>query len=122
MADDEADTVLYEDKFITVTRSGLLIRRYHFPTFASRTLEPASIARVWRGTDAELGLNFWRKKSWGYAFSSTWWALRNGREFDKDDLRNIVVQTNDGGMHGFSVENPEQAYDAIMSIAALAAR
>lgn len=110
-------TVLYEDRFITVTSDALTIKRYFFPHGASKTIPAASIERVWRGTDPELGLNLFRKKTWGLALSNVWWALCAGREFNNDEY-NFVVATQDASRfrHGFSVEDPAAASTALESI------
>jgi len=102
--------VIYEDKFIVISSSSLNIKRYYL-TGASKIIPTASISQVWRGNDEALGLNCFKKKTMGLAFSDVWWALRWGREFDTDDSKNMVVKTRDNSeafRHGFSVERPDK--------------
>lgn len=102
------NNVLYEDKYVKLTERYLVLKWYYFLTAASKTIPMGKIDKIWVGTDPELGLNFFRKKTWGMALSMIWWACRSGREFEAEDKRNFVLATkNERVRSGFSVENPE---------------
>lgn len=110
-------TTTYEDQYVTVTEDSLTIKKYYFPHAASKTIPASSVVRVWHGSDAELGLSFFRKKTWGLALSNVWWAFAFFREFN-DDKNNFVISTRDQSpfRHGFSVENPEAARVALENL------
>lgn len=116
------ETPLYEDDFIVVTESTLTIKRYYFPLCNAKRVDTSTIECVWRGEDEQLGLNAFKKKTMGVALSDVWWAWKVGREWNDDKYNMVIRVRGDRLRHGFSVEQPDQAYDAIMRVAALARR
>ncbi len=115
----EEPLALYEDAFISLTSSSLTIRKYYFPVGTSKVVQVADIERIWLGTDPELGLNFFKKKSWGIGLLvDTWWAFCALREAN-DDRCNFVIRARGDGFfrHGFSVERPNEALRALRQVA-----
>mmetsp|Transcript_28063 Transcript_28063/g.59244 ORF Transcript_28063/g.59244 Transcript_28063/m.59244 type:complete len:122 (-) Transcript_28063:356-721(-) len=107
---DSSKPPQYNDKYITLTNTTLILKTYYFPIGTSKIIPLSNIERIWIGTDPELGLqSIWKKKSWGMAFSNVWWNCRFGREFDTNNDHNFVVALKDHTTWrcGFSVEDPE---------------
>ncbi len=116
------ETALYSDDFIVVTESTLTIKRYYFPLCTAKLVDTSMIECVWRGEDEQLGLNAFKKKTMGVALSDVWWAWKGGREWNDDRYNMVIRVRGDRFRHGFSVERPDEAYTAIMRVAALASR
>ena len=99
----------YDDKYITLTDTTLILKAYYFP-MGSKTIPLNIIERIWIGTDPELGLeSIMQTKSWGVAGSNVWWSRKMGRELDDNNECNFVVSLKNKSMFrcGFSVEEPE---------------
>lgn len=65
----EADA-LYDDKFVRVTKRGLQIKWYYFPTAQSRHVDLESVKGVYYETQART--SWLAVKSWGQALSAAW--------------------------------------------------
>jgi len=106
--ENKAPSILYEDKFITITPTELTLNRYHKPKGTPKQISRDTIERVYLGK--ELNLNYFRKSWWGtITFSShtIFWAKCEGRETN-DDKKNFIVSTKDVKVKdGFTAENPE---------------
>uniref|UniRef100_A0A7S4ENU0 Uncharacterized protein n=1 Tax=Pseudo-nitzschia australis TaxID=44445 RepID=A0A7S4ENU0_9STRA len=102
-------TILYEDKYVTLTEHMLTLKTYYCPSGAPKPIPRKDIERIWLGTDRDIGLNFFKKKGWGLGWSDVWWACRLGREFDGDDTKNFVITTKEktNFRSGFSVTDPK---------------
>eukprot|EP00536_Pseudo-nitzschia_multiseries_P003898 jgi/Psemu1/302230/fgenesh1_kg.62_\ len=107
--------VLYEDRFVRLTDDALVIKWYYFPTGKSKTIPRKDIDRMWVGTDPELDLTWYRKKTWGIALSDVFWACHWFREFNPNNNEAqfvvAVVQPPETNTMtkvrpGFSVEDP----------------
>ena len=115
--------VLYEDCYVTCTDTELILKGYYFPTGSSKTIRRTEIARVWWGTDPDLGLSSgWKTKTWGMAWSTVWWAYGAGRELGTRSripiTHNFVVATKHSFFvrHGFSVERNPQQLQALLQL------
>ena len=89
---------------------------------SSKTIRRTEIARVWWGTDPDLGLESgWKTKTWGMAFSTIRWAYGAGRECGTRRIpitHNFVVATKHSSFfrHGFSVERKPQELQALLQL------
>ena len=101
--------VVYDDCYVTLTEKTLVLKWYYFPFATSKTIPLGDIDRIRPGTDPELALTWYKKKTWGQALSDVWWASRCGREFQSDNSTNFVlsVKQEGSGRSGFSVEDPK---------------
>lgn len=117
IAPEAHNVVLYEDKFVKLTREMLYIYKYFFPLGNQKMIPLSEITHVWLGTDPELSLHFFKKKTWGVAFSDVWWAFCPLREAN-NDANNIVVKSSNSGFfrHGFTVERSDEALAALREV------
>lgn len=101
--------VVYDDSYVTLTESELILKKFYFPSFQSKTIPLSDIEKIWIGTDPELNLSWTKKKTWGIALSNIWWACRWAREFIPDDERNFVIAIKNQEIlrNGFSVCDPD---------------
>ena len=61
----------YNDKYVTLTDTTLILKTYYFPMGSSKTIPLDNIERIWIGTDPEPGLeSILQTKSWGMAGSN----------------------------------------------------
>lgn len=109
--------VVYEDRYIKLSREMLYIYKYFFPLGTHKMIPISEITHIWLGTDPALSLNFFKKKTWGIALSDVWWAFCPLRE-GNNDANNFVVKANDSGFfrHGFTVERRDEALAAFREV------
>jgi len=106
--DSSISSVQYEDNYIILTSYNLTLKKYFKPEGRSKVIPLPDIQRVWLGTDPQLGLNYFKKASWGNASLNSngiWWTMANSRE-NNDDTHNFVVCNSEKERHGFTVERP----------------
>ncbi|KAJ1965032.1 hypothetical protein GGI12_001054 [Dipsacomyces acuminosporus] len=110
---------LYDDRYIKVTREGLEIFNYYFPTGTSRFIRWESIEYV--RTAKEAGVKWYALKQWGMSLGNIWWAFKfrivkataggiGVRTYDEILQSNIVVKVHGGIIRpGSFVQYPEEA-------------
>ena len=103
---------LYEDSYVRLTKTGLELKWYYFPSASNRHIDLASIRQL---NYASQGLSF-ATKGWGMAFSNVWWACDLARSvpFRKSTRTNVTVNVGEERFDkGFSVEDWDSFFDAI---------
>jgi len=102
--------VLYDDKYVQVTDTHLIIKVYYFPFGSSKKILFGNIEQLF--TDREYGVTPLGYKNWGMGMSDIWWAWGG---FPREQ-NNFVVKVHDAWPScGFSVENPRQFREALTS-------
>jgi hypothetical protein len=96
--------VLYEDKYVKLTKTKLIIKCYYFPTTQAKHIDIGSIQKIYYNDQVVFYKQCGLTKGWGMSLSPIWWAcdlgrgLRNSRE-----LNNVVVDIGDAIYKGCTV-------------------
>ena len=93
--------VLYDDSYVRLTETQVIIKKYYFPFALPKTINYADIERCATGT--QLGLAMLDYKTWGMGLSPIWWACGPIFRGDKDNL--VITVRDKWPSCGFSVEN-----------------
>lgn len=106
----DADIVLYEDKFVSLmSKSGLQIKWYYFPTTMSKNIAGSKIESF---NDEPCSLL--KSKDWGQGLSSVWYACDMGRQFSNEQRRFLSVTVKGTKLRcGFSVLHFEEFRNAM---------
>ena len=95
-------SVLYDDKFVQLTESHIILKKYYLFGQAKR-IAYSDIELY--GTAEDFGVNCFGIKTWGMAFSPIWWAYGGFPRCDN----NFIIKVRDVWLKcGFSVKNPDQ--------------
>ncbi|CAJ0577035.1 unnamed protein product, partial [Mesorhabditis spiculigera] len=100
----EADKHFYEDKFVKITREGIELKTYYFPTTKSKFIPFAEVKQLFYAIQSALKQHCYIKP-WGMAFSKVWWAsdmMRQCPIVEKVNY-NVILDVGDSTMKGFSV-------------------
>lgn len=100
--------VLYDDSYVRLTETQVIIKKYYFPFANPKTINYADIERC--ATGAQLGLTAMDYKTWGMSLSPIWWACGPILRGDKVNL--VITVRNKWPSCGFTVEN----LDAVMQV------
>lgn len=92
--------VLYDDKYVRLTETHLIIKCYYFPLGTPKCIRYEDIEEC--VTDKEYGVTMLGTKGWGMGLSSIWWAW-GGMVRNHPNL--IVRVRGRWPCCGFSVEN-----------------
>jgi len=102
MAGDSKSDVLYEDKFVKVTKTHLIIKWYYFPTATNAHVEWAKIQVIYYDQNPWM----FRVRNWGMTFSPVWWACDIGRDCRRnigEPTCNVTVDAGTWPHKGFTV-------------------
>ncbi|KAE9546943.1 hypothetical protein FO519_009846, partial [Halicephalobus sp. NKZ332] len=94
---------LYEDNFVKVDKTELVIDGYYFPAYRSKTVKTADIKQIYYKHQEGMS-DCGRVKGWGMALTPVWWASDMCRSF-KSENYNVVLDTGTRIKKGFSVVN-----------------
>jgi hypothetical protein len=103
------ETILYYDRYVSLTENTLTVHKYHFPFGTPKTIDRSDVADL-KVTE----MKWYETKTWGMAFSNVWWALDWSRNnpfvgTNGTAARSARVQVNgERFATGFSVENRDE--------------
>ncbi|CAJ0954501.1 unnamed protein product, partial [Mesorhabditis belari] len=102
----EANKHFYEDKFVKITREGIEIKCYYFPTTQNKFIPFSAIKTVYYDAQGCLKKCCYIK-SWGMAFSNVWWACDMRRQCPIGDKSNynVILDVGESPMKGFTVSD-----------------
>ena len=110
--------VLYDDRYVQVTDTHVIIKNYYFFGCAKK-IAYAEIERLY--TAEEYGAGFWGQKIWGMGLSAIWWAWGFGCPLRPP--HNFVIKVRDSCLcSGFSVQNPHRFNEHIASKGVIGAK
>lgn len=97
--------LLYEDRYVKVTDTDVILKAYYFPVKkASKRIPFREIERV----SSSRGDCALPRRYWGIGLSNVWWACGHSRR------NNVVIKKrNDWIRCGFSVENLSNFYHVL---------
>lgn len=96
--------ILYEDKYVQITDTNIILKKYYFPAGNSKKIELIEIESIC--TDKEYGVGKLGIKVWGMGLSNIYWA--HGGNLHRPEYNYIIKVRNSSPNCGFSVENPDE--------------
>jgi hypothetical protein len=118
----DTSTPLYNDSFLTIYPTSIVLKKYYFPFVASKRLLLPEVVRL--DSSARLALDPLEYNIWGLSdvSNSIWWALDVKREMGLREGANgrgggycglVISVKNDGIRKGVSVQWPERAFPVL---------
>ncbi|KAJ1676914.1 hypothetical protein EV182_007254 [Spiromyces aspiralis] len=112
--------LLYEDQYVRVTDSSIIINNYYFP-FGSKSIAIDQVLSI--DTDIELDLLSEQYHAWGFCRSTNiWWAKDGSRIDSRERLVSrpyvIVRLTNSWVSCGFTMSHPQAGLQILRALLA----
>ncbi len=106
--------ILYQDRFVKVTKGLITIKTYYFPTGQSCHIDPSRIKALNYEKDPKFGAL--TKKGWGMSLSPVWWACDIKRNFRDKPYIAITLDVGENLDKGFTVERLHDFLSATVPI------